>query len=152
MKLTDIMHKDAILTDLLARDKKTVIQEMAAPTAKILKVDLSDIIKVLLDRERLGSTGIGRGIAIPHGKLKSIEFPILGLGISRKGVAFESIDSLPAHLFFVLITPEQATGIHLTVLSQIARFLKNDDFKSSLLKAENSQDILSIIRSEEDKP
>ncbi|MGD9972561.1 MAG: PTS sugar transporter subunit IIA [Desulfatirhabdiaceae bacterium] len=152
MKLTDIMHKDAILTDLMARDKKTVIQEMAVPTAKILKVDLSDIIKVLLERERLGSTGIGRGIAIPHGKLKSIEFPILGLGISRKGVEFESIDSLPAHLFFVLITPELATGTHLTVLSQIARFLKNDDFKNNLLNAGSSQDILSIIQAEEDKP
>jgi PTS system nitrogen regulatory IIA component len=152
MKLTDIMHKDAILTDLMARDKKTVIREMAVPTAKILKVDLSDIIKVLLERERLGSTGIGRGIAIPHGKLKSIEFPILGLGISRKGVEFESIDSLPAHLFFVLITPELATGTHLTVLSQIARFLKNDDFKNNLLNAGSSQDILSIIQAEEDKP
>ncbi|MFZ3047968.1 MAG: PTS sugar transporter subunit IIA [Desulfatirhabdiaceae bacterium] len=151
MKIIDIIHKDAILTDLIARDKKTVIQEMAIPAATILKVDLSEIIKVLLDRERLGSTGIGRGIAIPHGKLKSIEFPLLGLGISRKGVEFDSLDGMPAHLFFLLITPEQSTGTHLKVLSQIARILKNDVFKNSLLNAHDSQDILSIIQAEEDK-
>jgi PTS system nitrogen regulatory IIA component len=151
MKIIDIIHKDAILTDLIARDKKTVIQEMAIPAATILKVDLSEIIKVLLDRERLGSTGIGRGIAIPHGKLKSIEFPFLGLGISRKGVEFDSLDGMSAHLFFLLITPEQSTGTHLKVLSQIARILKNDVFKNSLLNAHDSQDILSIIQAEEDK-
>jgi PTS system nitrogen regulatory IIA component len=150
MKLTDIIQTKSILTDLKSRDKKAVIQELAVPAADILKVSLPEVMRVLLERERLGSTGIGGGIAIPHGKLKGIDSPILGLGISRNGVDFESIDGQPARLFFLLITPEQAAGIHLQVLSQIARFLKNEAFKNSLMNAHGPEEILAVIRTEEE--
>jgi len=99
-----------------------------------------------MERERLGSTGIGGGIGIPHGKLKNLESLVLGFGLSRKGVDFESIDGRPTHLFFLILTPENSTGLHLKLLARISRILKNDSFKKKLLKATDSNEVYSIIR------
>jgi PTS system nitrogen regulatory IIA component len=104
-----------------------------------------------MDRERLGSTGIGGGIGIPHGKIKDLETLVLGFGLSRKGVDFESIDGQPTHIFFVLITPEDSTGLHLKLLARISRMLKNDPFKERLLNAADRQEILDIIKEEDEE-
>jgi PTS system nitrogen regulatory IIA component len=87
-----------------------------------------------MERERLGSTGIGGGIAIPHGKLKNLEKVVLGFGLALKGWTFESMDGRPTHLFFLLITPENATDLHLKLLARVSRLLKQDDLKEMLMK------------------
>lgn len=151
MKILDVLHKETILADMKARDKKGVLEELVTPVARVAGVDHEYLVRVLMERERLGSTGIGGGIGIPHGKLKDLESLVLGFGLSRKGVDFESIDGLPAHIFFLLITPENSTGLHLKLLARISRILKNDSFKKKLLEANGSDEIYSIIKEEEEE-
>ncbi|UCD30857.1 MAG: PTS sugar transporter subunit IIA [Desulfobacterales bacterium] len=149
MKILDVLHKEAILPDLKSFDKKGVLEELVTPVSRISGVNHDHLVRVLMERERLGSTGIGEGIGIPHGKLKDIESLILGFGLSRKGVDFESMDGLPTHIFFLLITPENSTGIHLKLLARISRILKNEVFREKLLNAADSNEIYSIIMEEE---
>ena len=141
MKILDILKKEAIIADLNATDKKGVLEELMAPVAESSGVNCEEMVRVLLERERLGSTGIGGGIAIPHGKSKSLETLLMGFGRSRKGVDFESLDGRPTHIFFILVTPENSTGLHLKLLARISRILKNDPFKSRLLEA---ADVISV--------
>ncbi|MGE0086963.1 MAG: PTS sugar transporter subunit IIA [Desulfococcaceae bacterium] len=150
MKIADVLQKEAVLTDLKSRDKKGVIEEMVIPAARIAGMKTRELVRVLMDRERLGSTGIGGGIGIPHGKLKGIDSLILGFGLSRKGVDFESIDGRPTHIFFMLITPENSIDIHLRMLAQISRILKNEVFRKRLMNASDADEILAIIREEDD--
>ncbi|MBW1713833.1 MAG: PTS sugar transporter subunit IIA [Deltaproteobacteria bacterium] len=145
MRILDKLDPSAVLCDLKARDKKGVIEELAGPVADIAKVPKEKLVKVLLERERLGSTGIGGGIGIPHGKMRGIEDLLLGFGVSRQGVDFDSMDGKPAHLFFLLVTPEDSAGLHLSMLARISRLLKNDLFRESLLNAENPRKVLEII-------
>lgn len=149
MKILDVLHKETILVDLKSVDKKGVLDELGAPVAQVAGVNHEDLMRVLMDRERLGSTGIGGGIGIPHGKMKNLESMVVGFGLSRKGVDFESIDGLPTYIFFLLITPEDSTGLHLKLLARISRILKNDHFREKLLDATDSDEILSIIEEEE---
>ncbi len=146
MKILDALQKEAILVNLKATDKKGVLDELATPVARIANQDKADFVKVLIERERLGSTGIGGGVGIPHGKFKDLKSLCLGFGLSRKGVDFESIDGRPTHLFFLLVTPENSTGLHLRVLAKISRILKNDEFKQRLLSAVAVDEIFSIIK------
>lgn len=145
MKILDVLPKETILTDLKAKDKKGVIEELVASVSQITGISSKELVQVLLERERLGSTGIGGGIGIPHGKLANLESLIMGFGLSRKGVDFESMDGRPTHLFFLLITPENSTGLHLKLLARISRILKNDSFKKKLMKAASSNEVYSII-------
>ena len=145
MKILEVLPKEAIITDMKSKVKNDVIEEMVASISKITGINSAELIKVLLERERLGSTGIGGGIGIPHGKLKSLESLIMGFGLSRKGVDFESIDGRPTHLFFILLTPENSTGLHLKLLARISRLLKNESFKKKLMKATDSNQVYSII-------
>jgi PTS system nitrogen regulatory IIA component len=151
MKILDVLSKDAINIDLKARDKKGVIDELVAPVAAIAGASQEGLVRVLMERERLGSTGIGGGIGIPHGKLKDIESLMLGFGISRKGVEFESMDGRPTHIFFLLLTPENSAGVHLKLLARISRLLKNDAFKEQLMAANFPDDIISAIREEDEE-
>ena len=106
MKILDVLQKEAILADLKAQDKKGILEELVAPVSDITGISQQDLVRVLMERERLGSTGIGGGVGIPHGKLKDLDSLVLGFGLSRKGVDFESMDSRPTHIFFLLVTPE----------------------------------------------
>ena len=146
MKILDVLEQEAILVDLKARDKKGVIEELVAPIARISGIEDDRLVRVLLDRERLGSTGIGGGIGIPHGKLKDLDRLILGFGVSRRGIDFESMDGMPTHIFFLLVTPENSTGLHLKLLAQISRILKNETFKERLLAAAHSSDVVEAIK------
>ncbi|MGD9733170.1 MAG: PTS sugar transporter subunit IIA [Desulfamplus sp.] len=145
MKLSDILDKNSIISNLNAKDKKGVLEELAEAITIKAGTQTKDIVRVLLEREQLGSTGIGGGIAIPHGKLAGINSIIVGLGVSREGVEFDSLDNRPVHIFFILITPANSTGIHLSVLAQISRLLKQSHFKDTLLKAESVEEIEQII-------
>ncbi len=151
MKICDVLDRRSILPDLKARNKKGILEELVVPVAEIAGVSQKDLTKVLLERERLGSTGIGGGIGIPHGKMKNLESLVLGFGLSRKGVDFESLDGQPTHIFFLLITPENNTGLHLKLLARISRILKNDPFKSRLLGAADGDEILGIIKEEDEE-
>ncbi|MCP4368264.1 MAG: PTS sugar transporter subunit IIA [Deltaproteobacteria bacterium] len=151
MKILDVLKKEAIISDLQSRDKKGILEELVAPIAIITEIKHKDLVRVLMDREKLGSTGIGGGIGIPHGKLKQLESLALGFGLSRKGVDFESMDSQPTHIFFLLVTPENSTGLHLKMLARISRILKHDNFKENLLNAASSEEIFSIIKEEDDE-
>jgi len=136
---------------LKARNKKGILEELVVPVAEIAGVSQRDLAKVLMERERLGSTGIGGGIGIPHGKMKNLQSLVLGFGLSRKGVDFESLDGQPTHIFFLLVTPENSTGLHLKLLARISRILKNDPFKNRLLEAADSDEILGIIKEEDEE-
>jgi len=151
MKILDVLPKEAILADLTSRDKKGVIEELVSAVTRTADVNREDLVRVLMDRERLGSTGIGGGIGIPHGKLSGLESLILCFGLSRKGVDFESMDGRPTHIFFLLITPENSTGLHLKLLARISKLLKNDLFKAKLLNAADRDDIFEAIKEEDEE-
>jgi PTS system nitrogen regulatory IIA component len=151
MKILDVLLKEAILSDMKANDKKGVLEELVTPVARIAGINHDYLVKVLMERERLGSTGIGEGIGIPHGKVKDLESLVLGFGLSKKGVDFDSMDGQPAHIFFLLLTPENSTGLHLKLLARISRILKNNPFKQKLLRATNRDEIYSIIKEEEEE-
>ena len=151
MKILDVLQKEAILADLTSRDKKGIIEELVSPVPLVAGVNREDLVRVLMDRDRLGSTGIGGGIGIPHGKLRGLESLILSFGLSRKGVDFESMDGRPTHIFFLLITPENSTGLHLKLLARISKILKNDLFKAKLLKAADRDEIFDAIKEEDEE-
>lgn len=150
MKILDVLKKETILVDLKSKDKKGVIDELVTPVAKLAGIEHKKLVRVLLEREQLGSTGIGGGIGIPHGKLKGMDSLILGFGLSRSGIDFESMDGKPTHIFFLLVTPENSTGLHLKLLAQISRLLKKEMFKESLLKTADRDEVLSIIQAEDE--
>ena len=151
MKICDVLDRKSILADLKARNKKGILEELVVPVAEIAGVSQKDLTRVLMERERLGSTGIGGGIGIPHGKMKSLESLVLGFGLSRQGVDFESLDGQPTHIFFLLVTPENSTGLHLKLLARISRILKNDPFKNRLMEATDRDEILGIIKEEDEE-
>ena len=151
MKILDILAVDSIVPELKGRTKKLVLEELI-DAAKQNKSDIDSdrLMKVLLERERLGSAGIGDGIAIPHGKLKDIGNLVLSFGRSIEGIDFESMDGKPVHLFFLLVAPEACAGIHLRALAKIARLLKNGTVRKRLAKVDNREDIFSIIQQEDE--
>jgi PTS system nitrogen regulatory IIA component len=149
MKILDVLNKETINIDLKATDKKGILDELVAPIAHLAGTSHDDLVRVLLERERLGSTGIGGGIGIPHGKYKNLESLMLGFGLSRKGVNFESLDGRPTHIFFLLVTPENSAGVHLKLLAQISKLLKDDDVKARLMKAETPEDVMAVIEQED---
>ncbi len=149
MKILDVLHKNAIIANLKSTDKKGVLEELVEPVAHISGINHDNLVKVLMEREQLGSTGIGKGIGIPHGKLKTLDKLILGVGLSQQGVNFDSMDGRPTYIFFLLFTPENSTGLHLKLLAQISRILKNDLFRERLLAAKNTDEIITAIQEEE---
>ncbi len=150
MRILDILDKEAILVNLTSKDKIGILNELVSPAARLTGIDQKKIARVLMERERLGSTGIGGGIGIPHGKLKDLEKMYLGFGLSRQGVDFESIDGRPTHLFFLLITPEKATDLHLKLLARVSRLLKNEQLKEMMMKATSADEVIDIIGEDDD--
>lgn len=149
MRILDSLKEDSIISELNAIDKKGVLEKLTGPVAKASGVNQEEMIRVLLERERLGSTGIGGGIAIPHGKLKSLESLLVGFGRSHKGVDFEALDGKPAHLFFLLMAPENSTGAHLRMLARISRLLKDSTFRQRLMTAVDRRELYTVIANED---
>jgi nitrogen PTS system EIIA component len=145
MKLLDYLHKETIITDLKSSDKRGVLEELALPISVITKTNQNDIVKVLMERENLGSTGIGGGIGIPHGKMRGLNSLVMGVGLSLKGVDFDSMDNKPTRIFFLIITPEDSAGLHLVVLARISKILKEDAFKKKIIASKNPEDVLRVI-------
>jgi len=150
MKISEILNRDLLISNLQSKNKKGVLEELAGILVAQGKLqDLEKAVEVLLDREKLGSTGIGDGIAIPHGKIKDLGGVVASFGRSREGVDFESIDQKPAHLFFLLVAPENSAGIHLKALARISRLLKDPKFRESLMGAESKEELYQIISDED---
>lgn len=153
MKLSEILQEENIVPTLKAKDKRGVLEELATVICDHEPaVEKGALVKVLVDRERLGSTGIGDGVAIPHGKLNSITQPIISFGRSEGGLDFDSMDGQPAYLFFLLIAPENSSGIHLQVLAKIAKILKNSSFRNKLIEAKGRQALYRTIIDSDEEP
>ncbi len=148
----DFLCEKAITPAIQAADKKGVIEELVDLLIEAKKIEPKErgkLIKALMDREALGSTGIGQGIGIPHGKLEGVRELVAAFGLSQKGVHFESLDGEPAYLFFLLVAPEDSTGPHLKALARISRLLKDKFFRNTLRKAKTVEEILMIVRKED---
>lgn len=149
MRIMDSLKEGAIVAELNATDKNGVLSELTASLAEASGVKQKELLRVLLERERLGSTGIGGGIAIPHGKLKPLQSLLMGFGRSRKGVDFDAMDGKPTHIFFLLLAPEDSTGGHLKMLARISRLLKNTVFKERLMNAADWRELYMVIKKED---
>lgn len=146
MQITDMFKKEYIIEALKAKSKRAVLAELSEIfTRDHAGIQSEAMIEVLLEREKLGSTGIGDGIAIPHGKLKGLESLVISFGRSREGIDFDSIDGRPAHIFFLLMAPESSTGQHLKALAKISRMLKDPEFRNDLLSAKNADELYRKI-------
>ena len=146
MQITDMFKKEYIIEALKAKSKRAVLAELSEIfTRDHAGIQSEAMIEVLLEREKLGSTGIGDGIAIPHGKLKGLDSLVISFGRSREGIDFDSIDGRPAHIFFLLMAPESSTGQHLKALANISRMLKDPDFRHDLLSAKNAEELYRKI-------
>ena len=152
MKITEMLKREFVLEQLKAGNKRDALAELAGVFAQgRIKVDSEAMLHVLLERERLGSTGIGDGIAIPHGKLHGLEELVVSFGRSREGIAFDAMDGKPVHLFFLLMAPENSAGQHLKALAKISRMLKDANFRKNLLEAKMHEDLFRIIVEKDDE-
>lgn len=152
MKITDILILDRVIADLTGKEKSEVLEEMANQLAdRPAGLDPAQVLRVLQERERISTTAIGEGVAIPHGKLPTVE-KISGLfARSLQGVDFASLDGEPTFLFFTLIAPQEAAADHLKALARISRLLKDPDLRQRLMAARNRQDLYDIIATEDQK-
>jgi len=150
MKIEDILAEDLVVADLTARSKNEVLVELAhAVTNAHPELDVAKLVGALEERERLNSTALGDGVAIPHGKLPGIKRVFAAFGRSRQGVDFQSLDGKPTHLFFVLAATEDSAGAHLKALARISRLLKDATFRDRLLEAPDAHAIWTTIRDED---
>lgn len=153
MKISDFLCPEAVTAELQATTKQEVIEEMVGllvSAGAIDKKSKAKFVEVLMAREALGSTAIGQGIAIPHGKSENVGSLVAGLGISKKGVDFDSLDGDPAYIFFLLLAPIDSAGPHLKALARISRLLKDKYFRENLKSVKDDKTILKLI-SQEDK-
>jgi len=152
MKIMDILVREAVVLDLASTAKDEALTEMAgALAAAEPSLEREKLLAVLRDREALQSTGIGEGVAIPHGKIPGLSRLIASFARSRRGVDFESIDGQPTHLFFLLVVPEHSGGQHLKALARISRFFRDAAFRSRLQEAESLEDVCRAIEEEDAK-
>ncbi len=152
MEIRDFLNPKAISVDLEATTKEGVIKELLGMLAKAGAIkNETQLFKILMGREALGSTGIGQGVGIPHGKTDSLRRLVGALGISKTGVDFDSLDGEPTHILFLLIAPEDSAGPHLKALAKISRLLKDKFFREKLVKAKTKKEIIDIIAKEEQR-
>jgi mannitol/fructose-specific phosphotransferase system IIA component (Ntr-type) len=146
--MSDFVVRDAIVPELSATNKEGVIREMVESlraAGQFRGADVEDIIRAILKREFLGSTGIGRGVAIPHTKHNSVERLIGTVSLSSKGVAFDSLDGEPVHVFVLLISPQDRPGDHLRALENVSRSLRDDNFVRALRAATTREGIIALL-------
>ncbi len=153
MKIQNLLIQDMILPDLKSEDRTGILTEMVSYLKKKNKISKEkDLYDRLLQREKLGSTAIGDGVAIPHCKMKGINNPIVMLAISKKGVDFYSLDGNPSHIFFLVVSSPDNPSLNLQILASIAHLVrKSNSLLKKILDAKNIDITLDIIREEEDK-
>ncbi|MBN1470208.1 MAG: PTS sugar transporter subunit IIA [Syntrophaceae bacterium] len=150
MQLNQIFKREFLNDRLSARNKDEALEEMIKTViAGGLTLDTSSILDILKQRESLGSTGIGDGVAIPHGKTSNIHDIIVAFGRSKDGIAYDALDGKPVHLFFMVLAPENSAGQHLKILAKISKMLKDEQFRKKLLDASSNDDLYRIILEQE---
>ena len=152
MKLVTITTVEMMSPDLSSSGKLDVLGELGVLLSKNTPLVSADAItKTLVDRERLATTGVGEGVAIPHGKIDGIEGVISAWGLSRTGIAFDAVDGNPVHIFVALLAPQSSSGDHLRALARVSRLLKDPEVRAKLLGARTSEELFEMIREEDDK-
>lgn len=152
MKITDFLSVQTVVPSLASREKNAVLQELSEGLVTHYRnLDQQKVLDVLLERERISTTAIGEGVAIPHGKLPHVDRVLGVFARSLEGVDFASLDGAPTHLFFVLIAPENAAADHLKALARISRLLKDEAFRRRLLAGKDSQELYTLIAEEDEK-
>ena len=159
MKILDFVKPEQLIADLRGVDKPTILAElgahlagqMASAAGVAADATADTLTRILSDRERLASTAIGEGVAIPHGKLASLHKLVGCVARSVKGVDFDSMDGRPTHIFFVLLAPENSTGIHLKALARISRLFKDPEFRSRLMLAHDAAEMYRVVADEDAK-
>ncbi len=151
MKIVEFLQPSAVVDDLTGTTAPAVLAELARPLAAASKVDAQRLIDTLVEREKLGSTGIGDGVAIPHGKVPGLPNIMASFGRSKQGIDFSAIDGKPSYLFFALFAPENSAGAHLKALARISRIFKNPAFRDSIMKAKDAAEMYRLIETEDAK-
>ena len=155
MNIMEFLDERAVSTNLKAQQhKEAIIQELVGllvAAGSIKERDVSKLVQTLMKRESLGSTGIGQGVAIPHGKSDCVTRLVAAFGVSRAGVPFDALDGEPVSLFFLLVAPEDSAGPHLKALARISRLLKDKHFRDTLRAAKDEKALVKIIRDEDER-
>jgi len=152
VKILDYLKEEWVIPELQGADKGSVLKELSSVLVKPCQVaSVEELLHVLLNREKLGSTGIGEGIAIPHGRLKKLKRFFISFGRSMKGVDFDSIDGKPSQLFFLVMAPENSAVDNLKLLGRIVALLKDTSFKRRLMEAQSQKELFQIISEEDGK-
>ena len=153
MRILDLVPPGAVVDGLRSETKEGVLRELSEAVCALLPALSPDrLAAILLERETLGSTGIGEGVAIPHGKVPGIDRLVAVFGRSPGGVQFASLDGKPARLFFLVVAPEESAGMHLKALARISRLLKDERFRRKLLDAEGKEGLIRALREEDERP
>jgi mannitol/fructose-specific phosphotransferase system IIA component (Ntr-type) len=152
MKLHPLLTEDTVLARLKGRSRDEVLQEMAeCLRGRTAATPGQDLLEKLLAREALGTTAIGGGVAIPHCKVEGLKAPVLALGISRKGVSFQSLDGEDTHIIFLVVSHQENPGVNLRLLASVAKLVrKSGTLTPKLVKAPTAKDALRVLREEED--
>lgn len=152
MSLIELLDESTVLVNIKATEKREVIKELATTLKTSGKItDSSEVLQAVLERETIMSTGIGKGVAIPHGKCKTVDKLVGVLGIKTDGIDFQSLDEQPVYLFFLLVSPLNISGPHIRALAHISRLLRHDLLRKRLIAAENPRQVLELIAKEEEK-
>lgn len=151
MKVLDYLDVAAVSLDLKSATKKEALAELCDLLVAHQKIkDPAPVVLTLMEREKLGSTGIGQGVAIPHAKSDSVKDVIAALGVSKKGIQFDSLDGEPVYVVFMLISPPASAAVHLKVLARISRLLKDKFFRQSIREAKVVEEVKKIIQEEDE--
>ena len=154
MNIMEFLNPQATTCEVKSQTKEDVIRELVSLLVKAGAIKEKDglrLVQILLEREALGSTGIGQGVAIPHGKTNLVKTLVSAFGVARGGVGFDSLDGEPVKLFFLLVAPEDSAGPHLKALARISRLLKDRHFRESLIGAKDEKSLVRIIREEDER-
>jgi len=150
MRIEEILKESCVVADMKGKTKGEALFELVDVLKKAnLIYNLEKAVNVILEREKLGSTGIGDGVAIPHGKMKGIYNIVCAFGRSKEGMAFDAVDRKPVHIFFLLLAPEDSASLHLKMLSRISKILRDPSFRKRLMELTDAHDIYTNVVEED---
>jgi nitrogen PTS system EIIA component len=152
VRLVEILRESSVIADIKGVTKREILFEMVETlkNAKLID-DIDSVVDIIMEREKLGSTGIGDGVAIPHGKMKKLNTILCVAGRSKEGVNFDAVDRQPVHIFFLVLAPEDSASMHLKVLSRISKVLRDQSFRKKMLKLADAHEIYTHIIEADDK-